>query len=68
MIKEKERLSVVVGSIIESADAVKAEEPSEVTQGELIAYTEVLDIIRLAFTGEDMAEIGLDFIPEAKYL
>lgn len=68
MIRDKESIRLIISTIIENADAVKAGDQNEVTQGELIAYTDVLDIIRLVLTGEDLASLGLDFIPEARYL
>lgn len=59
----------IVEGISEAADELLAiEDRNLVEQGQLIAYAESLSIIRDAFAGYDLAEIGLDFDIDEKYL
>lgn len=59
----------IVDGITEAADELlEIEHRNDVESGELIAYAESLSIIRDAFSGYDLSEIGLDFDIDAKYL
>lgn len=59
----------IVDGIVEAAEELLAKkERNLVEQGQLIAYAETLSIIRDAHAGYDLAEIGLDFDIDAKYL
>lgn len=59
----------IVDGIVEAAEELLAKkERNLVEQGQLIAYAEALSIIRDAHAGYDLAEIGLDFDIDAKYL
>ena len=59
----------IVENIIESADELLGKENRDlVEQGQLIAYAESLSIIRDAYSGYDLADIGLDFDIDEKYL
>lgn len=65
----KNKLIEIVDCIMEAADELRAKEDRDlVEQGELIAYAETLTIIQDAFAGDDLAEIGLDFDVDKKYL
>lgn len=65
----KNKLIEIVDCIMEAADELRAKKDRDlVEQGELIAYAETLNIIQDAFAGEDLAEIGLDFDVDNKYL
>lgn len=58
-----------VEGIIEAADELLEKENRDLMdQGQLIAYAESLCIIRDAFAGHDLAEIGLNFDIDEKYL
>lgn len=65
----KNALIEIVEGIVEAADELLEKEDRDlVEQGELIAYAESLSIIRDACSGYDLAEIGLDFDIDARYL
>ena len=56
-------------NIIDAADELlEKQEKDQLEQGELIAYAESLSIIRDAFAGYELSEIGLDFDIDGKYL
>ncbi len=62
-------LKDIVNSIIDAANELhKKENRNLLEQGELIAYAETLCIIQDAFSGYDLAEFGLDFDVDDKYL
>lgn len=62
-------LSDIVSSIMESADEVKEKtNPDAQDYGRLLAYAEVLSIIRDSCDSDDLKEIGLDFDIDARYL
>ena len=62
-------LSDIVSSIMESADEVKEKtNPDAQDYGRLLAYAEVLSIIRDSCGSDDLKEIGLDFDIDARYL
>lgn len=59
----------IVENLIEEADELLAKQDKNLLeQGELLAYAESLCIIRDAFAGQDLSEIGLDFDIDKKYL
>lgn len=59
----------IVAGIIEAADELlKLKDRNLVEQGQLIAYAESLCIIRDAYAGYDLKEIGLDFDIDSRYL
>lgn len=65
----KNLIKEIVEGIIESADELHANKERDlVQQGELIGYAESLSIIRDALAGQDLAEYGLDFDIDDKYL
>lgn len=59
----------IIDGILEAADELNQRNNRDlVEQGELIAYAESLCIIQDALSGYDLAEYGLDFDVDAKYL
>lgn len=59
----------VVSSILEAADEVKRKANQDAQDyGQLLAYAEVLSIIRDVCDEEERKEIGLDFDVDARYL
>ena len=65
----KNLIREIVEGIVDAADELlEKAERDPVEQGELIAYAESLSIIRDAAAGYDLAEIGLDFDIDARYL
>lgn len=65
----KEIMSDIVFAIIESADEIKSKNNLDSQDfGQLLAYAESLTIIKEACGSEDLADIGLDFDIEKKYL
>lgn len=65
----KNLMKEIVEGIIGAADELLGKKDRDlVDQGQLIAYAEALSIIRDAYAGYDLAEIGLDFDIDAKYL
>lgn len=64
------RIRQIVEFIKENADELKEEKNrSEYEEGELLAYAEVLTIIKDTLIGHDVEkEIGLDFDIEKRYL
>lgn len=65
----KNLLKEIVEGIVEAADELLEKKDRDlVEQGQLIAYAESLSIIRDAYSGYDLAEIGLDFDIDDKYL
>lgn len=65
----KNLIKEIVEGILDAADELLEKKDRDlVEQGELIAYAESLSIIRDAMAGYDLAEIGLDFDIDAKYL
>lgn len=65
----KNLIKEIVEGIIEAADEILEKNDRDlVEQGQLIAYAESLCIIRDAYAGYDLKEIGLDFDIDARYL
>ena len=65
----KHKIIEIVECIMEAADELKGKKDRDlVMEGELIAYAETLSIIQDAFAGENLAEIGLDFDVDERYL
>lgn len=65
----KNLIKEIVEGILDAADELLEKKDRDlVEQGELIAYAESLSIIHDAMAGYDLAEIGLDFDIDAKYL
>ena len=65
----KNMIREIVEGIVDAADElIKKKDRDLVEQGELIAYAESLSIIQDAMAGYDLAEIGLDFDIDARYL
>lgn len=65
----KNLIKEIVEGILDAADELLEKKDRDlVEQGELIAYAESLSIIRDAMAGYDLAEIGLDFDIDTKYL
>lgn len=59
----------IVEGIMDSADELlEKKDRSDMEQGQLIAYAESLSIIRDAWAGNDLADIGLDFDIDSRYL
>lgn len=64
-----EMLSDVVASIVESAEEIKGKGGRDAQDyGQLLAYAEVLSIIRDACDADDLERIGLDFDIDKRYL
>lgn len=65
----KEILREIIENIKEAADELKEQSTrTKVEYGELLAYAESLTIIKDACAGYDLAELGLDFDIDEKYL
>lgn len=65
----KNLMKEIIEDIVEAADELLEKKDRDlVEQGQLIAYAESLCIIRDAYAGYDLADIGLDFDIDAKYL
>lgn len=65
----RDTMSDIVSSIVESADEIVNKESRNGQDfGQLLAYAESLSIIRDACEPDDLAEIGLDFDIDARYL
>lgn len=65
----KEILREIIENIKEAADELKEQSTrTKVEYGELLAYAESLTIIKDACAGYDLAELGLDFDIDKKYL
>lgn len=65
----KNLMREIVEGITGAADELLEKKDRDlVEQGQLIAYAEALSVIRDACAGYDLAEIGLDFDIDAKYL
>ena len=65
----KNLMKEIVEGITGPADELLAKKDRDlVEQGQLIAYAEALCVIQDAYAGYDLAEIGLDFDIDAKYL
>lgn len=59
----------IVEGIVSAADELMEKVDRDlVEQGQLIAYAESLSIIRDAYAGYDLTQIGLDFDIDEKYL
>lgn len=59
----------IVEGITDSADELlEKKDRSDMEQGQLLAYAEALSIIRDALAGNDLADIGLDFDIDSRYL
>lgn len=59
----------IAEEILEAADTLRSkEELNAVEQGQMIAYAETLCIMQDALSGYDLAEYGLDFDVDKKYL
>ena len=65
----KNLMREIVEGITGAADELLEKKDRDlVEQGQLIAFAEALSVIRDACAGYDLAEIGLDFDIDAKYL
>lgn len=65
----KNLMKEIVEGITGAADELLEKKDRDlVEQGQLIAYAEALSVIRDACAGYDLAQIGLDFDIDAKYL
>lgn len=65
----KNLMREIVENIIDAADELLERYDKDLlVQGQLIAYAETLSIIRDACAGYDLAEIGLDFDIDGRYL
>lgn len=65
----KNLMKEIIGGIAGAADELKSKENRDlVEQGQLIAYAESLCIIQDALAGYDLAEVGLNFDVDEKYL
>lgn len=65
----KNTLKEIIEGITKTADELMEKKDRDlVQQGELIGYAESLSIIRDALAGQDLAEYGLDFDIDARYL
>lgn len=65
----KDLLIEVIENIKEIADDLKTEETqNDVQYGQLLAYAEVLSIIKDTHAGYDLKELGLDFDIDERYL
>lgn len=65
----KNLMKEIVAGITDAADELlEKKERDLVEQGQLIAYAESLSIIQDACAGYDLAEIGLEFDIDEKYL
>ena len=59
----------IVEGITDSADELlEKKDRSDMEQGQLLAYAEALSIIRDAWAGNDLSDIGLDFDIDSRYL
>ena len=59
----------IIENVKELADKLKHENYSDkVATGQILAYAEVLGIIKGAYAGEDMKALGLDFDIDKRYL
>lgn len=59
----------IVEYIVEELDELKGKETlTDMEFGQLLAYAESLSIIQSVCAGYDLAEIGLDFDVDEKYL
>lgn len=68
-IMNKEMLVEIVENIKEQADELRQQDSrNEVEYGTLLGLAESLSIIKGACAGYDLAEIGLDFDIDKKYL
>ena len=63
------QLAEMVAQIIESADEIKTKKTQDHQDyGQLLAYAEVLSIIRDVCDSREIEEIGLDFDIDKEYL
>ena len=58
----------IVAEICAIADELKSGKQTETTFWQLFAYCSVLGIIKSAYAGYDLDDIGLNFDIDAKYL
>lgn len=64
-----DKMIEIIENIKEVADRMKESKASDkVALGQVLAYAEVLTIIQEAYAGENLAEIGLDFDIDKRYL
>lgn len=68
MTNEKYLIKDVVAETLELADELKSGKQTETTFWQLFAYCSVLSIIKSAYAGYDLDDIGLNFDIDAKYL
>lgn len=66
--KEKIILKDIISEIINNADEELLSERDDFTNGKILAYNEVLSIIKNYLTGYDLKEFGLDFEIDKKYI
>lgn len=61
-------LEIVEGITDSANELLEKKDRSDMEQGQLLAYAEALSIIRDAWAGNDLADIGLDFDIDSRYL
>jgi len=66
--KEKTILKDIISEIINNANEELSLARDEFTNGKILAYNEVLSIIKNYLTGYDLKEFGLDFDIDKKYI
>ena len=65
----KDRLRDVILSIMDAADEIRSKENIDnLDYGQLLAYAEVLSIIRDSCDPDDLQELGLSFDIDKRYL
>ena len=63
----EEMIKQYIKDILEMADAVKAEPEGEFKDGKLLAYNEILSILKTDLTPAGVKEFGLDFDIDEKF-
>lgn len=66
--KEKTILKDIISEIIANANEELSMERDDFTNGKILAYNEVLSIIKNYLTGYDLKEFELDFDIDKKYI
>ncbi|MBZ4647519.1 MAG: hypothetical protein JG777_3008 [Clostridia bacterium] len=66
--KEKTILKDIISEILANANEELSMERDDFTNGKILAYNEVLSIIKNYLTGYDLKEFELDFDIDKKYV
>jgi hypothetical protein len=66
--KEKTILKDIISEILANANEELSMERDDFTNGKILAYNEVLSIIKNYLTGYDLKEFELDFDIDKKYI